>query len=58
MKIPYIIAPRLEGDIAECYADAGKAKELLGWKAEKHYLQLPRLLEMAENNPDGSETDK
>ena len=26
---------RRPGDIAECYADATKAKEVLGWQAEK-----------------------
>lgn len=33
VRIPYIIAPRRPGDIAECYADATKAYEELGWKA-------------------------
>lgn len=32
--IPYEIAPRREGDIAQCYADAGKAYEILGWKTK------------------------
>ena len=31
--IPYRIAPRRSGDIAACYADATKAKEVLGWSA-------------------------
>ena len=35
MKVPYKIAPRREGDIATCYADPKKAKEELGWVAEK-----------------------
>ena len=35
VEIPYVICPRRAGDIAECYADASKAKELLGWSAEK-----------------------
>ncbi len=35
LKLPYVIAPRRAGDIAECYADAKKAERLLGWKAEK-----------------------
>ncbi len=34
VAVPYVIAPRRPGDIAECYADASKAKELLGWEAE------------------------
>ena len=35
MNVPYKIAPRREGDIATCYADPKKAKEELGWIAEK-----------------------
>lgn len=34
IKIPYQIAPRRSGDIATCYADASKAKELLNWEAK------------------------
>lgn len=34
-EVPYKIAPRREGDIATCYADPKKAKEDLGWEAEK-----------------------
>ena len=34
-KVPYKIAPRREGDIAECYANPKKAEVELGWKAEK-----------------------
>lgn len=34
-KVPYKIAPRRVGDIATCYADPKKAKEELGWVAEK-----------------------
>lgn len=33
--IPYKIAPRRAGDIAECYADSSKALEELGWSATK-----------------------
>ncbi len=33
--IPYEIAPRREGDIAEIYAKADKAKKLLGWRATR-----------------------
>ena len=35
IKIPYQITARRPGDIAECYADASKAYEELGWKAER-----------------------
>lgn len=34
-EVAYKIAPRRPGDIATCYADPKKAKEELGWKAEK-----------------------
>ena len=34
IKINYRIAPRRAGDVACCYADATKAKEVLGWKAQ------------------------
>lgn len=34
-KVQYKIAPRRAGDIATCYADPQKAKEELGWEANK-----------------------
>lgn len=42
VKIPYVIAPRREGDVAECYADASKAYEILGWKAERGIREMCR----------------
>ncbi len=33
-KIPYEIADRRPGDVAECFADASLAKELLGWSTK------------------------
>ena len=35
LTLPYEIAPRRSGDIAEYFADPTKAKEQLGWHAEK-----------------------
>ena len=35
VEIPYTIVERRPGDIATCYADASRAKNLLGWQAEK-----------------------
>ena len=32
--IPHVIAPRRPGDVAACYAAAGKAARILGWQAE------------------------
>ena len=37
-KVPYKIAPRRAGDVAEVYCDPGKAERELGWKAE-HSLE-------------------
>lgn len=34
VAVPYEIAPRRAGDIAQCYADASKAERVLGWKAQ------------------------
>jgi UDP-glucose 4-epimerase len=33
-KVPYRITDRRPGDIAACYADPTKAKEVLGWQAQ------------------------
>lgn len=35
LKIPYEIKDRRPGDIAECYANPDKARDILGWQAEK-----------------------
>lgn len=35
IKVPYKIVDRRAGDIAECYAGVEKAKQELGWVAEK-----------------------
>ena len=42
VRIPYVIAPRRAGDIAENFADPTKAKELLGWTAEKNLEDMCR----------------
>jgi UDP-glucose-4-epimerase len=39
-KVNYRIAPRRPGDIAECYADPGKAHRELGWKAERGLTEM------------------
>lgn len=33
--IPYQVAPRRPGDVAECWADPGLAQRLLGWRATR-----------------------
>ena len=42
IKVPYETAGRRPGDIAECYADAGKAKRELGWTAKRSLLDMCR----------------
>ena len=54
IKIPYVIAPRRPGDIAENYADPSKAKQLLGWTAEKNLEDMCRdTYRFQHNNPKG-----
>ncbi len=52
--IKYKIAPRRPGDIGTCYADPAKAKNVLGWSAER---DLSKMCEDAARwqkmNPDG-----
>ena len=42
IKVNYKIAPRRPGDSATCYADPTKAKEELGWVAEKNIEDMCR----------------
>ena len=42
VKVPYRIEERRPGDIAECWADPRKARELLGWTAEKNLEDMCR----------------
>ena len=42
VKVKYEIAPRRPGDIATCYSDPSKAKEMLGWQAEKTLVDMCR----------------
>ena len=39
-KVPYKIAPRRAGDIDTCYSDPTKAKNELGWEAERDLKQM------------------
>lgn len=34
-ELPYKIAPRRPGDLAVCFSDPSKAKEVLGWEAKR-----------------------
>ncbi len=42
IKIPYEIVDRRSGDVAACYADGSKAKELLGFEAKKTLVDMCR----------------
>ncbi len=42
VDVPYVIGPRRDGDLACSWADATKAKELLGWTAEKSVEDMCR----------------
>ena len=54
VNIPYEINARRPGDIAECYADPTKAKEKLGWVAEKNLRDMCRdSWRWQKNNPHG-----
>ncbi len=53
-EIPYVITDRRPGDIAECYADASKAYNELGWKAEKTLDDMcADSMRWQTQNPDG-----
>ena len=58
-KLPYEIKPRRAGDIATCYCDATKAKEELGWVAEKVIKEMcADSWRWQSMNPDGYRTEK
>ena len=54
LKLPCRIAPRRPGDIATCYADPSKARELLGWSATRSLSDMCRdAWNWQQKNPDG-----
>ena len=57
IEIPYVIDPRRPGDPDEVYADASKAKELLGWTAQRGIDEMCEdTWRWQKNNPNGYET--
>ena len=42
LKLPYVIGPRRSGDLPAFWADAQKAKELLGWEATRTVEEMCR----------------
>ncbi len=54
VKVNCKIAPRRPGDIAECYANPTKAKEMLGWEAQYGIEDMCRdAWNFVKNNPNG-----
>ena len=54
VKVNYAIGPRRAGGLPVCYADAGKAKKVLGWEAKRTLADMCRdSWNWQKNNPDG-----
>lgn len=54
MTLPYVITDRRPGDIDTSYADASKANELLGWRAERDVNKMCEdSWRWQKNNPQG-----
>jgi UDP-glucose 4-epimerase len=57
VAVPYQIAPRRPGDIASCFAQPDKAKQLLGWQATHSLDDMVRdTWRWQQKNPDGYAT--
>lgn len=54
VAVPYQVVDRRPGDIASCYAQASKAKRVLGWQAKKDLSDMVRdTWRWQQNNPNG-----
>ena len=54
VDVPYQIVGRRAGDIATCYADPAKSKEVLGWTAQETLADMCRdSWNWQQKNPDG-----
>lgn len=54
IKVNHVYGPRRAGDLAELYANADKAAEILGWKAEKNLEDMCHdSWNWQKNNPNG-----
>ncbi|MDO4394315.1 MAG: UDP-glucose 4-epimerase GalE [Bacillota bacterium] len=54
IKIKYEFGPRREGDLPEFWANADKAKEILGWEAKRGIVDMCRdTWNWQKNNPNG-----
>lgn len=53
-ELPYVIKPRRDGDVAWCYSEPSKAKELFGWEAQFGIDEMcADGWNFAKNNPNG-----
>ena len=58
VAVPYQIVERRPGDIATCYADPAKSRDVLGWSAEKNLADMCRdSWRWQKNNPMGYNED-
>jgi UDP-glucose 4-epimerase len=58
IDIPYVIAERRAGDIAECYSDASLAKKELGWEAKYGIREMcADSWNWQKNNPNGYKSE-
>ena len=58
VNVPYQIVERRPGDVAVCYADPAKAKNELGWTAERGIEDMCKdSWKWQKNNPNGYETE-
>lgn len=54
IPVPYQIVARRPGDVAECYADASAAKQLLGWQANRDLNDMVKdTWRWQQQNPNG-----
>lgn len=54
IAINYEYGPRREGDLAECWANADKAKDILGWTSERDLVDMCKdTWNWQKNNPEG-----
>lgn len=58
ISVPYEITERRPGDVAECYADPSKAREVLHWSAQLNLEDMCRdTWRWQKNNPNGYDAE-
>lgn len=57
IPVPYVLGPRRDGDIAECWSDPSKAHRELGWKAKRGLDEMVHdAWKWQQKNPNGFKT--